>query len=98
MGNCRGAHGKSAILKRAHEVNATARGVVLIAGFQIGRAGREAKTAMDAGERFVIIEKWRGRHARSQSASSGRILLGSKVSFTRRFSSVGTAGFSITAP
>jgi hypothetical protein len=45
------------MLDRAHQVNPSARRIILVAGFQIGGAGGKAQSAVDAGERFLVVEE-----------------------------------------
>src|SRR6185295_11913410 len=45
-----------AVSHRPHQVNAPARTVILIAQFDISRAGRGAQSAMDAVEKQLIID------------------------------------------
>jgi hypothetical protein len=60
MLNARGIQGQTPSLKGAHDVDAAARRFVLVAGLEIGRTSAEAEAAVNAGERFFIVEKlWR---------------------------------------
>ena len=48
---------QASVLHGAHEVNAPARRVVFVARFQISRARGQAKPAMHAGQRLVVVEE-----------------------------------------
>ena len=52
---------EASILHGAHEMDATARRIVFVAGFEIGRAGGKAEAAVNARERFLVVEEGRGR-------------------------------------
>lgn len=49
--------GKAAVLEGAHYINATAWGVIFIAGFEVSGTGPEAEAAMNAGQRFCFVEE-----------------------------------------
>jgi hypothetical protein len=44
-------------IQRPHQVNAPAGGKILVPRLEIGWAGPEAKTTMDAGHRFGLVQK-----------------------------------------
>ena len=55
---------QAAVLQRTHDINAPARRFVFVPGLQVGGAGAQAKAAVNAGERFLLVEKsGRGGHA-----------------------------------
>ena len=61
----------------AHEVNAAARGIGLVTGFDIGRATGGAKTAMHAIENEFVVNVWPmrrtgGRCVRIGSRNNGK--------------------------
>src|SRR5205823_11915539 len=81
------------VLNRAHEVNASARRIVFVAGLQISRAGRQIQSAMDAGERLVVVQEAFDGAAGARRAdggfggvhggSCGKMCFESKAAFTR---------------
>ena len=55
---------QAAVLQRTHDINTPARRFVFVPGLQVRRAGAQAKAAVNAGERFLLVEKLgRGGHA-----------------------------------
>ena len=57
-------NGQAAVLQGAHNIDAPARRFVFVPGLQVSGAGAQAKAAMNAGERFLLVEKLgRGGHA-----------------------------------
>ena len=78
------AEGETSILHGAHEMDATARRIVFVASFEIGRAGGKAEATVDAREGFLVVEEGRGRRGNGiHKGRSGRMCFGSKVSLMR---------------
>src|SRR5882762_6176066 len=56
-----GCQAEAPLLHCAHQVDAAARGIILIPRFEVGGTGGEAEAAVNAGQRFIMIEKaWFG--------------------------------------
>jgi hypothetical protein len=53
--------GHGVTLESAHQVNAPPGRIIFISGLEVGRAGRETKTAMNTGQGFLVIQKCRCR-------------------------------------
>src|SRR5437773_11390781 len=97
------------VLDGAHEINAPTGGIIFVAGFQIGRAGREAKTTVNAGQRLVVVEETfrqstafsrltegelRGVH----SGKRGKTCFGSNSSLTRCINLFGNSSLAGCGP
>ena len=74
---------QASILHGAHEVDAAAGRIVFVAGFEIGRAGRQAQPAVDARQRLGLVEKAIDGGGRIHVGRSGRMPFGSKVLLIR---------------
>ena len=56
----RWSHGESALLQCPHEINSPTGRVVFVPGLQVRGTGGQAETAMNAGQRLLMIQEVRG--------------------------------------
>src|ERR1043166_5988653 len=67
---------RASVLERTHEIDASARRIVFVPGFQVSRARGKTEAAMHAGEGFLLVEEWFRRND-AHNESSEKIFSGS---------------------
>ena len=69
---------QASVLHRPHQIDPSTRRIVLVSGFQIGRARGQAKPTMNTGQRFIVVQKAFLRRYSIHNGKSAKTRFGSK--------------------